>query len=75
MTVTIGRIPSGVHIVLLIKASCMNMDSSSTATVKSLGIREIISLAFLNCFFSSLETRGFVWTPKIESIKRSLERL
>jgi hypothetical protein len=34
----------GVHILLRIKASCMNMDSSSTATVKSLGIREIISL-------------------------------
>jgi hypothetical protein len=41
-----GGIPSGVRILLLIKASCMNMDSSSTATVKSLGIREIISLAF-----------------------------
>jgi len=46
VTVTIGRIPSGVHILLLIKASCMNMDSSSTATVKSLGIWEIICLAF-----------------------------
>jgi hypothetical protein len=35
---TIGRFPLGVHI-LLIRASCINMDSSSsTATVKSLGI-------------------------------------
>ena len=37
VTVTIGRIPFGVHI-LRIRASCTNIDSSSTATVKSLGI-------------------------------------
>ena len=35
---TIGRLPSGTHILLVTNASCMNMDSSSTATVKSLGI-------------------------------------
>ena len=45
VTVTIGRIPFGVHI-LRIKASCTNIDSSSTATVKSLGIWEIIFLVF-----------------------------
>jgi hypothetical protein len=42
-----GRVPSGVHILLLTSVSCMNMDSSSTAPVKSVGMREIISLAFL----------------------------
>ena len=37
VTVTIGRFPSDVHI-LRIRASCMNIDSSSTATVKQSGI-------------------------------------
>ncbi len=45
VVITIGRFPSGVHI-FLINVSCMNMDSSSTATVKSSGMLEIISLVF-----------------------------
>ena len=47
MTVTIGR----VHILLLIKVSCMNMDSSSTLKVYPCSTWWKI-ISFLNCFFS-----------------------